>query len=242
MPIRVDALLHKFRARDLISPEEEQVLHASVSEIRTFDAGQIAVQAGALLGTCTLLCEGFMCRFKDLADGARQIQQLHVAGDFLDLHSFLLKRLDHNVAALTQVTVALVPHTALRTITEQFPHLTRVLWFSTLVDAAINRESILSVGRRNALARIAHLMCELKVRLNLVELTSDGRFPLPLTQADLADATGLTPVHVNRMLKKLRDDGIATFRSREVVIHDWERLQQVAEFDPSYLYIEQQPR
>lgn len=235
-------LLLKLRARDILDDAEEQVLRESFSEIREIPAGKVVVKAGAALSECTLLFDGFICRYKDLADGQRQIMELHVAGDFVDLHSFLLKRLEHNVGSMTAVRVAIVPHERVRRITETEPHLARLLWFSTLLDAAIHREKILSVGRRSAVARIAHLLCELFVRLEIVGLTSGNSYALPLTQTDLADAGGLTSVHVNRMLKKLRDDELATFRGGQVTIHDLERLQRVAEFDPAYLYLERRPR
>jgi CRP-like cAMP-binding protein len=237
----VDPLLRKLHARDVMTAEEERVLREAISDVKEVAAGKTIVRAGVLLNECTLLCEGFICRYKDLADGQRQIQELHVPGDFLDLHSFLLKRLEHNVGTLTKVKIATVPHDAVREISEKYPHLTRILWFSTLLDAAINRESILSVGRRTALARVAHLLCEMKVRLELVALSQNGRFRFPLTQADIADATGLTSVHVNRMLKKLRDDKILTLRNGEAIVHDWDKLQRTAEFDPAYLYLERRP-
>jgi CRP-like cAMP-binding protein len=235
-------LLLKLRARDILDAEEEAALRGSFSEIREIPAGKVVVRAGVALSECTLLFDGFICRYKDLADGQRQIMELHVPGDFVDLHSFLLKRLEHNVGSMTPVRVAIAPHDRLRAITEAHPHLARLLWFSTLLDAAIHREKILSIGRRSAVARIAHLLCELFVRLELVGLASGGGYALPLTQADLADASGLTSVHVNRMLKKLRDDGLVTFRSSQVTIHDFDRLQRVAEFDPAYLYLERRPR
>lgn len=232
----------KLRARDLLGDEEERVLRATVAEVKDYPAARTIVRAGVTVSNCTLLIEGFIARYKDLADGQRQIMEVHVPGDFLDLHSFLLKRLEHNVGALTPVRVALVPHDALRALTETHAHLARLLWFSTLLDAAIHREHILSVGRRSAISRIAHLICELQVRLGIVGLSDGARFLLPLTQTDIADATGLTPVHVNRMLKRLRDEELATFRGGEVTIHDWERLQRVAEFTPDYLYLERRPR
>jgi len=200
------------------------------------------VRAGTTLTQSMLTVEGLVARYKDLSEGQRQIQDIHVAGDFTDLHGFLLKRLDHNVGALTRTRMALVPHDAIRRITEEEPHLSRLLWFATLLDAAIQREKILSVGRRPALARLAHLMCELHVRLDLVGLAEDGSFALPITQLDLGDATGLTSVHVNRMLKQLRDDRLMTFRGARVTIHDWPRLQQVGEFDPAYLYLDRRAR
>jgi len=238
----VATLLLKLRVRDVVGAEEEEVLRASVSEIREHPAGRTIVRSGTTMSASTLLVDGLVCRYKNLADGQRQIMELHVAGDFVDLHGFLLKRLDHNVGTLTPVRIALVPHDALRGITETHPHLGRMLWFSTLLDAAIHREKILSIGRRSAVARIAHIFCELLVRLRLVGLADETGYALPLTQADLADVTGLTSVHVNRMLKKLRDEKVLTFRGGRVEINDWERLQRIAEFDPTYLHLERRPR
>ena len=238
----IAGLLLKLRARDLVGREEEDVLRASVSELREHPAGRAIVRTGTTVSHSTLLIEGIVCRYKDLADGQRQIMELHVAGDFVDLHGFLLKQLDHNVGAMTPVRVAMFPHDAIRGITETHPHLGRMLWFSTLLDAAIHREKILSIGRRSALARIAHIFCELLVRLRIVGLATDTGYALPLTQADLADVTGLTSVHVNRMLKKLRDQDLLTFRGGMVTIGDWERLQRMAEFDPTYLHLERRPR
>jgi CRP-like cAMP-binding protein len=238
----VAPLLRKLQVRDVIGREEEDVLRASIGEIREHPAGRTIIRAGTTLGASTLLIDGIVCRYKDLADGQRQIMELHVAGDFVDLHGFLLKRLDHNIGTMTPVRVALVPHDALRGITETHPHLGRMLWFSTLLDAAIHREKILSIGRRSAVARIAHILCELLVRLRLVGLADETGYALPLTQADLADVTGLTSVHVNRMLKKLRDEKLLTFRGGRVTIGDWEGLQRLAEFDPTYLHLERRPR
>ena len=238
----VAALLLKLRVRDVVTAEEEEVLRASIGEIRAHPAGRTLVRSGTTLSASTLLIEGIVCRYKDLADGQRQIMELHVAGDFVDLHGFLLKRLDHNIGSITPVRVALVPHDAIRGITETHPHLGRMLWFSTLLDAAIHREKILSIGRRSAVARIAQILCELLVRLRLVGLADEKGYQLPLTQADLADVTGLTSVHVNRMLKKLRDEKLLTFRGGRVTIGDWEGLQRVAEFDPTYLHLERRPR
>jgi len=238
----IQRLLLKLRARDEVGAHEEQVLRAAVSAVEEFQPARTLVRAGDLLSHSMLVVEGVLARFKDLSDGQRQIQEIHVAGDFTDLHGFILKRLDHNVGTLTRTRMAMVPHDALRRITEDEPHLARLLWFSTLVDSAIQREKILSVGRRPALARLAHLLCELRVRLELVGLGEDDSFSLPLTQLDLGDASGLTSVHVNRMLKQLRDDRLVTYRGGRVTIHDWPRLQQLAEFDPAYLYLDKRPR
>ena len=235
-------LLLRLRARDIVDEEEEAVLRDAIGSVKALPAGRVIVRAGTTLSESTLLFDGFVCRYKDLTDGQRQIMEIHVPGDFLDLHGFLLKRIDHNVAAMTPVRYAQVPHDALKRISENYPHLTRLLWFSTLLDAAIHREKILSIGRRSAVARIGHILCELYVRLKLVGLAGENRYSLPLKQADLADATGLTSVHVNRMLRKLRNDEIVTFRAGEVIIHDWDRLQRVAEFNTIYLHLERRPR
>jgi CRP-like cAMP-binding protein len=237
-----DALVAKLRARDSVSAEEEQVLRRAIREVRDVPAAKVIVLHGRDLEDSILLADGIVCRYKDLANGERQIQELHVAGDFVDLHGFLLKRLDHDVATVSPCRLVIMPHDAIRRITEDHPHLARMLWFSTLLDAAIQRETILSVGRRGALPRIAHLICELALRLEVVGLGDRSGYKLPMTQADLADATGLTPVHVNRMLRQLRDQQMMTFRHGEVEIRDWPRLAAVAEFDGLYLHLDRQPR
>jgi len=183
-----------------------------------------------------------MCRYKDLAGGQRQIAELHVAGDFADLHSFTLKRLDHNVLTLTPCRIAVVPHERIAEITERLPHLTRVLWFATNLDAAIHREWELSLGRRSALARVAHLFCELQVRLGIVGLADETGYDLRLTQTDIAECLGLTSVHVNRTLKELRESGLVEFRNWRVRILDRKELERVAEFAPDYLYLERRVR
>ena len=189
-----------------------------------------------------MLLEGIVARVRDLADGRRQIIELHVPGDFFDLHAFVLKRLEHGIEAMTPARLAIVPHDRLKIITERWPHLARLLWTSTLLDAAIHREKILSIGRRSAISRLSHLLCELQVRLRVVELANGNSYPLALTQAQLADASGLTQVHVNRTLKELRDRGIVTVRGGTVDIANWNALVDIAEFTDDYLYLDHQPR
>lgn len=238
----IDALLRKLRVRDGLDEREAGVLRDAVERIEHVPAGRILVAAGQPLTHSTLIVEGLVARYKDLNEGQRQITEVHVPGDFVDLHGFLLKRLDHHVAALTPVRTAAVPHNVLKRITEREPHLGRLLWMSTLMDAAIQRERILSIGRRSAVGRVAHLLCELYWRLEIIGQANRGSFALPVTQLDLADATGLTSVHVNRMLRQLRVAEIATFRDAAVQIHDLARLEQVAEFDRSYLFLDREPR
>ena len=238
----IDLLLLKLRARDEISAAEADALRGAVSETREVASDKTIVRAGEELQESTLLLEGLLSRYKDLRDGQRQIMELHVAGDFADLHSLTLKRLDHNVMTLTPCRLAMVPHENLKKITRDHPHLTRVLWFSTNLDAAIHREWMVSLGRRSALSRVAHFFCEMQIRLGIIGLADDDGYALQLTQIDLAECLGLTSVHVNRTLKELRERGLVEFRSSRVTIHDRAGLERVAEFDPSYLHLEHRPR
>ena len=234
----LEAHLKKLRKRDDISAEEEAAIRDAISEVRTLPPGVTAIREGHDLSVSTLLISGWMARTKTLATGERQITELHVAGDFADLHSFSLKRLDHDVVTLSTCTIGIVPHQKLHEITERLPHLTRVYWFATNLDASIQREWTLSLGQRSALARMANLFCELYVRLETVGLTDGLSYPFPLTQAELGECLGLTGVHVNRTLQELRRTGLIEVASRLVTIRDLPGLEAVAEFDPSYLYLE----
>lgn len=238
----IEKHLMKLRARDELSAAEEEALLDAVTDCREYRSDLTFIEPHRELQHSTLLLEGLMCRYKDLKDGQRQVTELHVAGDFADLHSFTLKRLDHSVMTLTPCRVGIVPHENLRRITEQHPHLTRIYWFATNLDAAIHREWQLSLGRRSAISRMAHLFCELEVRLGIVGLAEDGRYRLDLTQTDIAECLGLTSVHVNRTLRELREQGLVQFRSGGVEIFDLLALRRIAEFDPAYLYLERRPR
>jgi CRP-like cAMP-binding protein len=238
----IEAHLTRLRRRDDISDEEEAAIRNAIGEAREVPADRVIIRADEELSASTLLLEGTMCRYKDLRDGQRQISALHVPGDFVDLHSFSLKRLDHNIMALTPCRFAQMPHQRLTEITEAYPHLTRVYWFLTTLDAAIHREWMLSLGRRTAIQRLAHLLCEMFVRLEIVGLTDGGSFTLGLTQTDLAECTGLTAVHVNRTLRELRERGLVEVAGRKVTICDMAALQSLAEFSTSYLYLERRSR
>jgi CRP-like cAMP-binding protein len=190
----------------------------------------------------TVLITGFAVRYSLLRNGKRQITALHVPGDFVDLHSFLVKKMDHAVMAITRCTVGMVPHETLRGISENHPHLARLLGVHIAVDGAIHRQWIVAMGRRSALEHAAHLLCELFVRLKAVGLTEGYSFKLPLTQGELGDTLGLSTVHVNRVIQELRKEGPITWRGETVVIEDWPRLQEIAEFDPTFLSLEGEPR
>lgn len=238
----IDKLLLKLRTRDEIGAEEEAALRSLGGEPREIRPNRVIIKANEILDRSILLLDGMVSRFKDLGNGERQIMELHIPGDFLDLHSLTLKRLDHSVLALSHCRYVEVPHEQLEAITVRFPHLTRMLWFSTNLDAAIHREWMLSLGRRTAVARLAHLFCELHVRLGIVELTDAESYRLPLTQTQISECLGLTPVHVNRMLRELRERSLATFKDSIVTIHDPDGLKALAEFTPDYLHLDRFPR
>jgi CRP-like cAMP-binding protein len=233
--------LRKLRVRDTIDAEEEAALRGTLIDTVTYPAGRTVIRAGEELNYSTLLLDGLLGRYKDLKNGQRQITHVHVAGDFADLHGFTLKRLDHSLLALTPCTVARAAHTRLLDITERMPHLTRVMWFSTNVDAAIHREWEVSLGRRSAIQRAAHLFCELHVRLGVVGLAEENGYRLAISQAELAECLGLTPVHVNRVLRDLRERGLVEFRGGRVSFQDLPALKRLAEFDPGYLYLDPHP-
>ena len=238
----IEKHLMKLRARDQLSVAEEEALCEAVAEYRDYRADLTFIEPHRELEHSTLLLEGLMCRYKDLRSGQRQVTELHVAGDFADLHSFTLKRLDHSVMTLTPCRVAIVPHHNIRKLTERHPHLTRLYWFATNLDAAIHREWEVSLGRRSAASRMAHLFCELQVRLGLVGLVEGDSYKLGLTQTELAECLGLTAVHVNRTLRDLREQGLMEFRAGTVAIADTAGLRRLAEFDPTYLYLDRRPR
>jgi CRP-like cAMP-binding protein len=234
----IAALVQRMARRDDVSDEEKAAIASAAGEDRTYAAGTDLVLEGAEPTRSTLLVSGFATRYRVVEDGGRQITSIHVAGDFVDLHGFLLRKMDHSVGALSDCRVIAFPHEGLRRITERYPHLTRLLWLMTLLDAAMNREWIVGMGRLSAVERMAHLLCELKIRLDAVGLAERDRFRFPATQVALADALGLSTVHVSRVLKELRDQGLADWDGEDVRIGDWDGLLRLAQFDDTYLHLE----
>lgn len=189
-----------------------------------------------------LLREGFACRYKYLEDGRRQIISFFVPGDLCDVHTFILKAMDHSIGAITPVTVARIPRDTMLSIFEAHPRITRALWWHTLVEEAILREATVNLGQRSGIERVAHLLCEVYVRLDAVGLVENRVCPFPFTQSDLSDALGLTAVYTNQMLQNLRKAELITLRSRTLEIRDLERLRQIALFNPNYLHLEREGR
>ena len=233
----IEAHLLKLRRRDDVSPAEEAIIRSLIGEVRKVPADKVVIRAGEELHESLLLVDGWLARARDLAEGQRQITELHLPGDFADLHGFTLKKLEHDVVSISECTIGVVPHERLTAMTEKHPHLTRVYWLSTNIDAAITREMALSLGQRSAISRMAHLFCELHLRLDAVGKASDDSFDFPLTQRELSECLGLTVVHVNRTLQELRRMGVVEAENRRIRILDRNQLESVAEFDPAYLQL-----
>ena len=221
-----------------LTPDERTRLEASISEVRTVQARTTLVQAGDRLNISTLLLEGLISRHIDDRNGLRQLVAVHVPGDFVDLHAFPLKTLDHNVATMTAVTIAIIPHAEIDAIMQQLPELARKLWFATVLDAAIHRAWLFRLGRLDAVGRVAHFLCEMNARLVSAGVSDGRRFALGLTQTDVAEICGLTNVHVNRVMRHLREERLCVFRSSVVDILEPARLAARGQFDADYLYID----
>jgi CRP-like cAMP-binding protein len=219
--------------------DERRRLEQLVASVRRFPSRTTLVDRNAALVTSTMLVEGFMVRFIADNEGERQVVAFHVPGDFVDLHGFPLERLDHSIATLTEVEVALVPHAALEGLLFEARDLSRKLWFATLLDAAMHREWLFRLGRLEGVGRVAHFLAETDARLRPIGLSDGRRFALPISQSDLAEIVGLTSIHVNRVLRTLREDGVAVFRQGQVDILDPDRLTQLGQFEGTYLYLTQ---
>ncbi|MGB3899044.1 MAG: Crp/Fnr family transcriptional regulator [Mesorhizobium sp.] len=207
-----------------------------------FSNGGEVVAEDSRPGESCMILKGFAARSHYSRDGSRQISALHVPGDFVDLHAYLLRVMDHGVVAIGPCEVAYVSYDSIRRVTEESPHLGRLLWLSTVIDGAIQRAWVTCLGRRTAEQRMAHLLCELYLRLEAAGIATGNSFHLPLTQSQLADLLGLSVVHVNKKLQKLRLSGLVDWRGGIVVIRDFADLARLAEFDPTYLSLRVEPR
>lgn len=235
------ALVRKLETHTDLDADERRALVGLPATVRVFEAGQDILRDGDRPTHCALIVEGWAYRYQTLAEGRRQILSFHLAGDVPDLLSLHLAVLDHGLAALTTCSVALIPHEPIRALTRRLPALADRLWRETLVDASIFRGWVTTMGRRSAYGRIAHLFCELYLRQAAIGLAEGGRCAMPLRQTQLADATGLTTVHISRTLHALRRAGLVTLQDRRLVIHDLGQLMEAAEFDPRYLHMRTVP-
>jgi CRP-like cAMP-binding protein len=223
------------RLRHALTQDEKVLLESLIEGTRRIAAGEVIVRRGAVADQSTLLLDGFIARV--INDGAsRHIVGFQVPGDYVDLHGFALKRLDHDVVAMGPARIGYTSHARLERLMGEAPHLTRLLWFSTLLDAAIHREWILKLEELKADQRLAHVIIELWHRLNFVGLADPHGFNMPMLQADLADACGTTAVHINRVIRALRERGLLEIGRGRVTIPDMAELARYAAFSPDYLY------
>lgn len=230
------SLVRKLTEFGPLSEQERRLVESATFAVRQVEGDQDLVREGNRPTHCPFLLDGFACRYKTLENGQRQIVAFHVPFDLCDLTSILLGQLDCSIGTLTPVRVALIPHATILDWTRYNPGLGRVLWRASLVDAAVSREWIVSVGRRTASQRTAHLLCEMMQRLRPVGLANGHACELPLTQVELADALGLTPVHVNRVLQWLRGEKLIEFSGGTLTVRNWRELKRAAGFDPAYLH------
>ena len=231
-------LIRKLESIATLTVAERQAIQSLPVRTHTLDAHQDLVRDGDKPSHCCLIVDGWAVRYKLLSGGKRQILSFHIAGDMPDLQSLHIHTMDHSLATLTKASVAFVPHENLRDLAADFPSVGALLWHHTLIDAATFRAWMTNMGRRQALERMAHLFCELYLKLQAVGLAEGFRYRLPVTQLDLADALGLTSVHINRVLQDMRSRALIALRSHTLVIEAWDELLRISEFDPTYLHLQ----
>jgi len=232
----IEALITRLEAIGHLGQEDRDALAGLPFRRRRLQRGEEIVTDGAISQHCCMVMSGYVYRSKSLANGKRQIFSLHTTGDVPDLHSLHLNRMDHNLSAMSDCEVALVPHAAVKAILAKSTVLTDILWRETLIDAAAFRAWILMLGLFEAPPRMAHVFCELYVKAAMAGLTDGNSFSLPITQTDLADVLGISVVHANRTLQELRALGLVEYDQQQLTILDWNGLRRLGNFDPAYLH------
>ncbi len=225
----------------MLSDEEQQAILNLPTHAAQVQANRDFVRLGEVVDHACLIVGGLVGRFGQNAEGARQITAFHITGDMADLHSVVQPKGTSALQAMSTATIVRVPHRAIRAIAARYPAIAEALWRDCMVDASILSQWVVNVGRRDAKTRMAHLLCEMAVRYRATRQSGAVLFKFPLTQTHLADATGLTPVHVNRTLKSLREDGVAIVSSGTVQILRWEELTRLGDFDRTYLQADIKP-
>lgn len=232
----------KLEAFTRLSSDDLEALAKITRSVRTIEPRRDLVSEGDKPRSVHLVIDGWACRYKTLPDGKRQIVSMFLPGDFCDVNVYILKYLDHSIGAITRLKVAAITAEEMTALMTGRPRLSQALWWHELVTTAIQREWTLSLGQRTAYERIGHLLVELYLRLATVGRAHNGGCDFPLTQNDLADATGLTAVHVNRTLQELRRDGLIELERKQLQILDLDRLMNVSMFNPNYLHLDHEGR
>ena len=231
-------IVRKLETMMLLSKEERHAVDHLPLRTMVVGPHQHLLREGDRPLSSMIVLEGIVSTSKIVGDGRRQITALHVPGDIPDLQSLHLRLLDHDVVTITSAKVGNIDHSALRDLCARFSRLNAALWRITLVDAAVSREWIANIGQRPAQTKIAHLFCEIMLRMQAVGLAADGQCELRLTQTEISDCIGMSIVHVNRSLQQLRKSGTMSFEKGVLAIHDWAALKSVADFDESYLHLD----
>ena len=230
-------IIRKLESIFRLSDDEKTAVLNLPLQISAIKADQDIVREGDRPTRCFAVIEGFACTFKITGEGKRQISAFYIPGDLPDLQSLHLTVLDISIGTITPCTVGFIQHEAARDLCERFPRIGNAFWRDTLIQAAVFREWVTNVGRREAYGRVAHLLCEIVVRMRAVGLAQDHTCELPMTQNELADATGMSTVHVNRTLQELRGDGLITLKGASLTLLDWDGLKHAGDFDPTYLHL-----
>lgn len=228
-------LLRKLESLGRLYPEERQSIEAMPLTGKRLKTGDIIAREGDEPSHCCVLLEGFLHRYSILRGGQQQTLSLHIPGDIPDLQGLHLQIMDHTLASIGPSKIALIAHGDMLNVLRKAPRLVALFWRESLIDAANARTWVKVLGGHEALGKFAHLLCEIYVRMDVVGLTENNSCTFPLTQEQLGEALGVTSVHVNRTLMKLRAEGLADLRKGKLSILNWDRLREVADFDPAYL-------
>ena len=235
--ILANPLIRKLEAFAPLPEADKLLIEEVMREPRIVDAHTDLVREGDGPGNVRLVVEGFACRYKLLADGKRHIMAYLIPGDFCDLHVFILKKMDHAIGTLTPCKVVDIPRQRILALIER-PAIAQAFWWAALVDEATLREWLVNIGARSAEERVAHLLCELLLRLREIGLANGDAYEMPITQAELAETMGLSSVHVSRVIRTLREAELITLRGRKLVILDLEKLIRFSGFTSNYLHLD----
>ncbi|SMQ63343.1 cAMP-binding domain of CRP or a regulatory subunit of cAMP-dependent protein kinases [Devosia lucknowensis] len=237
MPQPLDVLIAKLDAIGRLSPEGEAAIRQLPVRVAHLERGEDAVMEGQVMGHCCVVLQGLLHRHKHMQDGSRQILSFHPSGDIPDLQSLHLKRVDYTLSATTPSEIGLIRHADMQAMLRAYPTLTDLFWRDTLIDSAKFLTWMMLIGQASAEARMAHLFCEMFMRLKSVGTVEGNEFPFRATQNDLADALGMSIVHANRTLQELRSAGLLAFSNGVAEILDWPKLRALGQFDPAYLHL-----
>jgi CRP-like cAMP-binding protein len=229
-------MIAKLSVSNRLDSEDIRALLSLPMRIQRFAGHEAIVRHGDRTQECCLLADGFVFRSFTTPDGERQILSIHIPGEIPDLQMLHLGRMDHDLTTLTPCTLAFIPHAAVKAMNAARPNVAASLWRETLVDAAIFRQWIVNVGCRTGVVRMAHLLSELRYRLEAIGRGTGGSFDLPITQLELGNCLGLSTVHTNRVLQELRKEGLLKTERTAFHLLDKARLEELGQFDPTYLH------